>query len=156
MKSFATFLIVFIILGLWGYYFYHQNKLPFLNHPVTIVNPTPITSIPLFPSATLVPSQPSINDDILQIKTAFAKKYGRNVADVDLDLAADDGSYAIGTVTFKLAMEGGHLLAAKAAGGWVIVQDGNGSVMCDAISPYNFPKSMVPECIDTQGKLVKL
>ena len=156
MKNFTTFLIIFIILGLWGYYFYHQNKLPFIENPVAVVAPTPTAYIPLFPSATLAPSQPSIDSDILQIKTAFAQKYGRKVADVDLDLTADDGTHAVGTVTFKLAMEGGHILAAKAAGEWVIAQDGNGSVMCDAVSPYNFPKSMVPECVDSQGKLVKL
>jgi hypothetical protein len=156
MKNITTFIIIFIIAGLWGYYFYSQNKLPFITHPVISVIPTPTDYVPLFPSATLVPSQPALNDDILQIKTAFAQKYGRSVNDVVLDLTADDGVHAVGTVTFKLAMAGGHLLAAKAAGAWIIVQDGNGSVMCDLVSPYNFPKSMVPECVDSKGKLVEL
>lgn len=156
MKNFTTLLIIIIIGGLWGYYFYHQNKLPFISHYSPVVTPIPTDNVPLFPSATIAPSQPSINDDILQIKTAFAQKYGRKVTDVDLDLTADDGTHAIGTVTFKLAMAGGHILAAKAAGAWVIVQDGNGSVMCDAVNPYKFPKSMVPECVDSQGKLTEL
>jgi hypothetical protein len=157
MKNFTTLLIILIIGGLWGYYFYRQNKLPFISNSFVAVTPTPTVYVPLFPSATLTPSKPPLDDDILQIKTAFADKYGKKIDDIVVSLSADDGTHAVGTVTFKLAMEGGHFLAAKAAGGtWIIAQDGNGSVMCDAVSPYNFPKSMVPECVDNKGKLVKL
>lgn len=156
MKNLTTLLIILIIGGLWGYYFYYQNKLPFIKNSTPLVTPVPTDNIPLFPSVTLSPPSASISNDILQIKTAFAQKYGRKIDDVDLDLTADDGSHAVGTVTFKLAMAGGHLLATKAAGAWIIVQDGNGSVMCETVSPYKFPVSMVPECTDNKGKLVKL
>lgn len=156
MKNIAYFLIVVIICGIWGYYFYRQNKPPFVDSSVTTVTPTPTINVPIFPSATLVPSDIPLNDDLLQIKKAFADKYGKKVDDIDLTVSADDGTHAIGTVKFKLAMEGGWVLAAKATGGWVIAQDGNGTVMCDAVSPYNFPKSMVPECVDSKGNLIKL
>ena len=156
MKNITTFIIFVIICGLWGYYFYQQKQLPFVNNSVVAVTPTPTVNVPIFPSATLEPSSIPLNDDILQIKQAFAEKYHKNVSDIDINITADKGIYAVGTVTFKLAMEGGHFLAAKAAGGWVIVQDGNGSIMCDAVSPYNFPKSMVPECVDNKGNLIKL
>ena len=157
MKSFTTFLIIIIIGSMWGYYFYSQNKLPFLNNSVVVITPTPADNIPVFPSATLAPSKIPVSDDILQIKQAFADKYGKKVDDIDLSISADDGTHALGTVKFKLAMEGGWVLAAKAAGDtWVIVQDGNGTVMCDAVSAYNFPKSMVPECVDSKGNLIKL
>lgn len=156
MKNITTLIIILIIGGLWGYYFYSQNKLPFYTKPVVVVTPTPATDVPVFPSATLAPSRIPVSQDILEIKKAFADKYGKNVNDIELTLSDDDGTHAIGTVKFKLAMEGGWVLAAKAAGGWVIAQDGNGSVMCDSVSAYNFPKSMVPECVDSKGKLIKL
>ena len=157
MKSLTTLLIIIIIGGMWGYYFYRQNQLPFFKTPAIVITPIPTTDIPIFPSATLVPSKVPISQDILEIKQVFADKYGKKIDDIVLNLSDDDGIYAAGSVTFKLAMEGGHFLAAKAAGGtWVIAQDGNGSVMCDAVSSYSFPKSMVPECVDDNGKLVKL
>jgi len=156
MKNITTLIIILMIGGLWGYYFYSQDKLPFVKHNVPIISPTPALDIPVFPSATLTPSRIPISQDILEIKKAFADKYGKNIADIDLTLSDDNGTHAIGTVKFKLAMEGGWVLAAKAAGGWVIAQDGNGNVICDAISAYNFPRSMVSECVDNKGKLIKL
>jgi hypothetical protein len=156
MKNLATFLIIAVICGMWGYYFYRQNQLPFLKKPPVAIIPTPTVDIPVYPSITMAASKSSQDNDILQIKQAFAAKYGRKPDDVDLNLSADNGSYAIGTVNFKLAMEGGQILAAKAADEWVVVFDGNGSVSCSTLSQYNFPQTMVSECVNSNGKLVKL
>ena len=156
MKNFLTITIILIITGLWGYYFLYQKQAQLSTPSEVVINPTPSIEVPIYPSATLVPSQIPIENDIIQIKQAFSDKYGNNIDDIDIKLSADDGLHAVGTVTFKLAMEGGHFLAAKATDIWLIVQDGNGVVMCDAVSSYKFPVSMVSECVDSQGKLIKL
>lgn len=47
-------------------------------------------------------------------------------------------------------------LAAKVNGTWKLIWDGNGTISCASIDPYNFPVSMVPECWnETTGKSVK-
>lgn len=156
MKNLATFLIVAVLLGMWGYYFYRQDKLPYLSKVPSTVIPTPTDNIPVYPSVTMSITKFSPTDDSIQIKNSFAKKYGKKVDDIDLNLSQDDGTYATGTVNFKLSMEGGLFIAAKASDEWVIVFDGNGTIPCNVLSSYDFPKSMVPECLNSQGKLVKI
>ncbi len=51
---------------------------------------------------------------------------------------------------------GGYFLAAREAGGWVIVYDGQATPSCEAIAPYDFPVAMAPECLDSVGNLVRL
>lgn len=121
--------------------------------------PTPLPQVSIFPSATLAPTWSPLNTDadLKLIKNAFAVKYGRKPTDVILTTSGYDGSHFIGTVSFKLAMAGGMLLAAKDADKeWVIVADGNGVIPCEAISSYKFPVSMVSECYNRAGQLVKL
>jgi len=156
MKNLTTFLIILLIFGMWGYYFYRQDKLPYFKNPPPSIPPTPAVDIPVYPSVTMSVTKFSSADDLVQIKNAFAKKYGKKNDDIDLNLSQNDGTYANGTVNFKLSMEGGIFLAANASGEWLIVFDGNGTIPCNALGPYNFPKSMVPECLNSQGKLVKL
>ena len=48
----------------------------------------------------------------------------------------------------RARFSGGWWLAAKTSGEWVIVADGNGTVLCSDIEDYDFPVSMVPECWD--------
>ena len=125
----------------------------------TAITPTPIPEISLFPSATIAPTQSPLNleVDLILIKSAFASKYGRKVADVVMTTTNYDGSHFVGNVSFRLAMEGGLLLSAKDANkNWVIVMDGNGQIPCEAIQPYHFPSSMVSECYNRSGKVVKL
>ena len=87
-------------------------------------------------------------DDETQIIAAMAARHSKNVSDVDLTINENDGTHAQGLVKFVGEIAGAWWLAAKDASGWTIVADGNGTVMCTDIAPYNFPTSMVPECWD--------
>ena len=159
MKNIVTGVIFGIIIAMWFVYFYRQDKLPFIKKPVAIALPTPTATVTLFPSATLAPSSAPYdeNADLLAIKQLFANKYHRSVSDVVLTEKNYDGDHFLGTVSFKLAMAGGVLLAARdVQDNWNLVQDGNGSIMCDNIKPYNFPVSMVSECVIKSGKLIEL
>lgn len=112
---------------------------------------TPTTTNTPFPSPT--PSI-AVKSDLEQIQTAMAIKYNKNVEDVNISISENNGTHASGGVRFEGEMGGGWLLAAKVNDAWVIVDDGNGTVSCELISPYNFPVSMVPECVDGNGGLI--
>jgi hypothetical protein len=88
------------------------------------------------------------------IRQAMAGKYERTLEDVNLTVKEINGEYAQGTVGFKGEMGGGWFLAAYVDGEWVIVDDGNGTVSCQKIEPYEFPVSMVPECYDYDNSVL--
>jgi len=80
------------------------------------------------------------------IKAAFAAKYSRPIAEVHSQISAFEPSFAKGGVRFGDEMGGGWFLAAEVGGEWVIIDDGNGTVSCEKIEPYNFPVNLVSEC----------
>jgi len=86
--------------------------------------------------------------DLEMIKTAFSEKYSKSLDDVNVVISKNDGEFAQGGVSFSGEMGGGWFLAAKVDDEWVIVADGNGSVMCADIEDYDFDTNMVPECYD--------
>lgn len=82
------------------------------------------------------------------ITKAMATRHNRPVNEVDLTVNKNTGNHASGLVKFDGDISGGWWLAAKDNGEWVVVADGNGTVLCDDIDSYNFPTDMVPECWD--------
>lgn len=103
-----------------------------------------------------------MESDLDLIKKAFAQKYDKPIADVEVTIGKKEEfpmkglNYASGSVKFAGEMGGGWWLAVQEGQIWKIVADGNGTVPCEAIEPYDFPKDMVPECYDAaRGKLVR-
>jgi len=86
--------------------------------------------------------------DEQMFKELFADKYNKPIGDITLTIDENTGTHANGGVKFAGEIGGAWWLMAKSGGDWVIVADGNGTVPCSAIEPYNFPTSMVPECWD--------
>lgn len=122
-----------------------QEKSQTANFPPTIV-----------PSPTLSPSPTVVKKtDEQGIKEAFSQKYNRPVSEVSITISKNNGIYAQGGVKFAGEMGGGWFLSYKEETGWIIVDDGNGTISCEKIAPYNFPKEFVPECVDKSGKLIK-
>ncbi len=80
------------------------------------------------------------------IKKAFAEKYDKQTSEINLEINKETSTHAQGVVRFAGEISGGWWLATKEEGEWVLVADGNGTVMCEDIEPYNFPTEMVPEC----------
>ncbi|MBU3956680.1 hypothetical protein KKI19_00140 [Patescibacteria group bacterium] len=112
------------------------------------VEPTPIASPEVMPTPEETPIVEEIKSDLEQIKEAFAEKYNRSVEEVDASIDNNTGTYANGLVRFAGEIGGGWWLAYNNGDGWIIVADGNGSVLCDDIEGYDFPTDMVPECWD--------
>ena len=152
MKKFITIFAIVLIVSLWGYYLY-QNvfTLTSKSEITEITNSLPPPTQIILPTdqPTAVPTV----SDLDLIKIAFADKHSQPVSAVILTISENNLTYARGSISFVGDTAGGWWLAAKVDGTWIAVQDGNGYVSCEEISPYNFPKSMVPECVDAKGKL---
>lgn len=160
----ATVFITLGLLGLgaFGFWFVQKNmmKIP-QPSPSAPPSPSVLSSPSVFnpeitplPTPTPTPS-PQLKTDLELIKEAFAKKYNKPLNEVNVSISEHQDPYAKGGVGFTGEMGGAMWLAYKQDGDWVIVWDGNGTIPCDKIEPYNFPVSMVPECWDeSTGTLV--
>ncbi len=101
------------------------------------------------PTNTPIPTK----SDKEQIAELFATKFNRPVSEIEVIINKQRDPYMQGGVKEKDAMGGGWFLAYKKDGKWIIVDDGNGTISCEKIEPYNFPTDMVPECVDSSGHL---
>lgn len=114
--------------------------------------PTPIASPGITPEETatpeVTPAEEETKSDLEQIKEAFAEKYNKSIGDVTATIDQNTGTHANGGVKFAGEIGGAWWLAYNDGSVWIIVADGNGSVLCDDIEGYDFPTDMVPECWD--------
>lgn len=101
------------------------------------------------------PSPQFSEDDAKAIKLALAAKLGTTEANLDVGVTQKDAKHAKGNVKEKTSeVGGGYFLAAKVDGQWVIVYDGQATPNCNQVNPYDFSTDMVPECLDSSGKVV--
>lgn len=163
-------LFMFILgAGLTWYFLIAKGQLPVeIALPKILPSPTVITEqIPPAPSITqaIIPTQEELptsipptvapqKSDLEQIREAMAAKHNKPVSQTNITISKNTGSHVSGGVTFEGEMGGGWLLAAKSGGKWVIVADGNGTISCELIAPYNFPSSIVNECVNNAGKVI--
>jgi hypothetical protein len=105
-------------------------------------------------SATTPATTPTVSDEEL-IKKALVAKTKIPADKIDVTVSQKSGNHAKGLVGAKGEMGGGYFLAFKESDtAWAIVFDGQSTPGCDMVSPYNFPASMVPECLDAAGNPV--
>ena len=110
---------------------------------------TPISQ--LQPPATIVP----VVDETEAIKEAIYLLVGSDATVVNVTIDKNIGTYATGgVVDWASEVGGGYWIAAKSAGEWIGVYAGQSQPTCNEIDPYNFPTSMVPECLDGLGKVI--
>jgi hypothetical protein len=89
-----------------------------------------------------------------QVMADLVAKHGESIKQLAFSIAKIEGDYAQGGISGVGG--GGMWFAAKVDGVWKLVWDGNGNIFCEDLKDYpNFPKDMIPECIDkTAGNLV--
>lgn len=135
-----------------GAYMYGKQN----SQPKQSLDPTPTAAVTqeAFPSPTVQPTASSVSDNEL-IKQALLQKHGWNENEITIKISTNDGKYANGTVSAQGG--GGYFYAEKVNGVWEIVADGNGVILCSALTKYpDFPKTLIPECFDQPtGKTVK-
>lgn len=158
-------ILLLCIIGLLLYFIYRMDaskitpseKIPVSTPTPQVVTPTqtPIPTSVSVPTLqpTLkpisVPTNLPVTSDIELVRTAMAKKHNKPVADTEISISKNNGTHIWGSVKFAGDMGGGWFLAAKQSGNWIIVDDGNGTIECSVIAPYNFPVDMVPECYNS-------
>lgn len=137
--------VLLVIIFSAGAYLYGSGRLTIA--PISTPEPTFETETPLpTTQPTLAPAPQASDED--QIRQAMATKHNKSVADTDISINENTGTHASGVVKFAGEIAGGWFLAAKTTGDWQIVADGNGTVICADIDPFNFSTTMVPECWD--------
>ena len=82
------------------------------------------------------------------IAEGFSKKYKRPADAFILSVDSNAGLFAKGGVEFKGEFGRGLWFGAKTAEGWELAFDGQGIMSCETATMYNFPKDLVPACID--------
>ncbi|HOZ81096.1 MAG TPA: hypothetical protein PK370_02665 [Candidatus Woesebacteria bacterium] len=143
VKNLIVGLCVFSIAAVWLIYFV-KNQNP---ESIIVVTPAPTST----PTSTPIPELSAEE----QIRTALAKKYNISPNTIDITISENTATHIWGNSGFNDGGGGGWFLAFKNGSKWIIVDDGNGIISCEKVAPYGFPKSMVPECVDNQGKLIK-
>jgi hypothetical protein len=87
-----------------------------------------------------------VDEDEL-IKQALYVKNGWEEGAVTVTVSENDGTYAKGMVNSQGG--GGYFFAAKKAGSWQIVADGNGIIDCATLTEYSdYPTTLIPQCYD--------
>lgn len=146
-KAAFLFLIFLVLLGAVAGFAYLLGKgnivLPLSSTP----SPSPLSGAQLQgPSVTSSPS-PAPNE-ALAIKEAIYKITGLDETKAEVTISENTGIHATGGIKEHDAVGGAYWLAAKTDGEWIGVYDGQTHPTCTQIEPYNFPTSMVLECLD--------
>lgn len=83
-----------------------------------------------------------------QIKQAFAEKYDRDIAEVNLTIDKSEANHIRGGVKFGDGTkgEGGIYFAALVDDKWELLFDGNGMIPCNLLTEYNFPSDFQSDC----------
>lgn len=148
-KYFLLIGIVLLILAIaGGGYLWWSVKLK-----APSASPTPTPEITPTPAPEQTPMEEEAKSDLEQIKEIFTQKYNKPIEEAIINISENTGTYASGGVRFEGEISGAMWLAYNDGEKWLIVFDGQGTIPCSAVDPYDFPTDMVPECWDetTEG-----
>lgn len=159
---FSVFLVILGAIGSWYYFSQKATSLPSEPSPTTTMTettleaPSPTAIITQEEKEVVIGLSPTVTEksDIQEIKETMAKRHGKRAEETIINISKNTGTHATGGVKFEGEIGGGWFLAAKKDGKWVIVDDGNGTISCEIIEPWDFPSSIVPECVDELGNPV--
>ena len=103
----------------------------------------------------IVTPTPNSALEIQSIKEAVYEKTGLTSLLADVTVSEYTSTYAKGGVKEKEAVGGAYFIAAKVSDKWICVYDGQSHPTCEQLEPYDFPKEMVPECLNESNKVVE-
>jgi hypothetical protein len=89
--------------------------------------------------------EPTLQESIIQ---QLSQKHSKPESNISIQVSNQTGGHAKGTVQFTDEMGGGLWFAAKTNNGWEVAFDGNGIVACDIVERYEFPREMIPNCVN--------
>lgn len=152
-KMMVLVVLIVAFIGVGGYYFARKtNIIPGMPlAPSTHATPPPpqtpldvIPSVSPFVSSVVSPTGDEKATLIAAVKAALVAEHGSASASLNVTVSKLEGNYAQGMASEQGG--GGLWLAAKVNGTWKLVWDGNGTISCATVNPYNFPTTLVPEC----------
>lgn len=119
--------------------------------PVTQELPTDITQTSQ-PENTPTSNLPTIEE---QLTLFFATKFSRPQEEAILTVSQNTGAHATGGIKFQDDISGGMWLAHNDNGNWIVDYDGNGTIACEKVEPFNYPSSIITECWDENTNNIK-
>jgi hypothetical protein len=157
--------ILLLTIGvLGGWYFFSPQKQPLPPKPSPTITSIQTTEKPISPTIYISPEgtahdemspTQNVESDLEKIKIKMAERHDKTIETTNITIGKNTGTHASGGVKFEGEIGGGWFLAAKRDGEWVIVDDGNGTISCEVIEPWDFPVDLVEECVDEEGSLVR-
>jgi len=143
---------VIVTANILVWYFFVQGKLATnTTASQTTTSPTSLSKDTIMPISS---PTPTIEETAL-IKQAIFKLTGLNASLAEVTINKNTGTHATGGIKEFEAVGGAYFLAAKTATGWVGVYAGQAHPKCSEIAPYNFPVSLISECLDANNNVVK-
>lgn len=149
LKVFLAFLLAASLFAAGGFCFWFfiqktKEAVPLASSAPTI---QPFKEEPVYVEEDLPLISPELTfSDKELLQAAFSKKYGYRSEEVEIEINKNADPYFSGGVHFSGEMGGGWFLAYKQNNQMIIVADGNGTVPCENIEPYDFPTDLAPEC----------
>jgi len=153
---FGLLAIIVILANIFAWYFFVKGKEA--PTPSLLPSPTPqiISPVTATPTPQVPVSSPTLTvDDTNLIKQAIFKLTGLDQTKAEVSINKNTGAHAKGNIKEFEAVGGAYWIAAKTPEGWVGVYAGQANPKCSDIAPYNFPKDMVPECLNESGTVVE-
>lgn len=150
--AFFTLLALILIGGnVFVWFFWGKNLLSEKQETPT---PKPEVTVKLIPTPTEKIISPAEEEAL--IRKAVYEKSGTKESEYLITINKNTGQHATGGIKPRQEDVGGaYWLAAKTDEGWIGIYDGQSQPECEIINLYNFPKDMVTECVDKNGKVVK-
>ncbi len=141
-------LLALIIIGasVFAWFYFIRGKTS-SSTPSIISSPSPTTE-----ESTTSPSP--VTDEAPQIEEAVFRLTGLDPTKAEITINKNTGQHATGNIKEFEAVGGAYWLAAKVGKQWVGVYAGQSQPKCSEIAPYNFPRDMVPECLDKSNKVM--
>ncbi len=132
--------IILILLGIGGGYYLGAN------YKLTLQPQNAATTTAPTPTDTPVVAADETAVLIAAVKTGLVAEHGQTAANMTVTVSKIAGNFAQGGAIDPGSVGGGMWFAAKVGSVWKLAWDGNGTISCTSINPYNFPVSMIPEC----------
>lgn len=151
-------LLILIIVVFSSSVSYMLGKKTAVNPEETVIETATIKSYPQEPKPEIVapittptPFEADVKE-LIKASVLLKTKLTEDKATIMISQMND--SYAKGTVKEKSEVGGAYFLATKVGTKWVTTYTGQSSPLCAEVDPFNYPKSMVAECLDDQGDVV--
>ncbi|HUD20288.1 MAG TPA: hypothetical protein VMR81_07635 [Patescibacteria group bacterium] len=152
-KTIGIFLFGLVVVGVGAYYLgtktapvsQSNNVIPV----ITQQQPVATSTSQVTPTVQVTPQATVDETEALKsvVKQGLIAEHGTSANELTITVSTISGNFAKGMASASAG--GGLWFAAKTAGAWKLVWDGNGVIQCESLSQYpDFPASLIPECWD--------